>query len=58
VTDSGTIRVEVIPKIWLNLVDFSKIAPGSEAAPTEAKDAGFAQGVTQLSAYHFTYTTP
>lgn len=56
VTDNGAINVEVIPRVWLNLVDFSKIAPGTEAAPTEARDAGFSQGVTQLSAYHFTYT--
>lgn len=56
VTDNGAIDVEVIPRVWLNLVDFSKIAKGTEAAPTEARDAGFSQGVTQLSAYHFTYT--
>lgn len=56
VTDSGSIALEVKPSVWLNLVDFSKLAPGTAAAPTEAKDAGFSQGVTQLSAYHFTYS--
>jgi hypothetical protein len=52
VATSGTVHLEVVPKVWLNLVDFSKIAP----APAEAHEAGFSQGVTQLSAYHFTYS--
>ena len=56
VTDSGSITVEIKPTIWLNLVDFSKIAPGSAATPTEARSEGFSQGITQLSAYHFSYT--
>ncbi|HVY31927.1 MAG TPA: hypothetical protein VHB79_35575 [Polyangiaceae bacterium] len=51
----GTITVEVRPTIWLNLVDFSKLEPGTEDAPTEAHDPGFSQGVTALSAYHFSY---
>jgi hypothetical protein len=55
VDDDGTITVEVKPTIWLNLVDFSKLDPGSEDEPSEAHDAGFSQGVTQLSAYHFSY---
>ncbi|MDB4947029.1 MAG: hypothetical protein JWP97_6563 [Labilithrix sp.] len=55
VTDSGSIAAEVRPAVWLNLVDFAPLAPGSAAAPTEAKNAGFSQGVTLLSAYHFTY---
>ncbi|MBX3232395.1 MAG: hypothetical protein KIT84_22485 [Labilithrix sp.] len=58
VTEAGTVSLAVRPAIWLNLVDFSKIAPGTEAAPTEAKDAGFSQGVTQLSAYRFAYSLP
>lgn len=56
VSSAGTVDIEVRPTVWLDLVDFSKIAPGTEAAPTETKNAGFAQGVTQLSAYRFTYT--
>jgi hypothetical protein len=55
VTDDGTITVEIRPTIWLNLVDFSKIDPGQAATPTEARSAGFSQGVTELSAYHFSY---
>jgi len=56
VTENGSINMVIEPKVWLDLVDFSKIAPGSEGAPTEARDAGFSQGVTELSAYHFTYS--
>ena len=56
VDDDGTIALEVRPTIWLNLVDFSKIDPGSADSPTEAHDAGFSQGVTQLSAYRFSYS--
>ena len=56
VTDDGTISVEVKPTIWLNLVDFSKIAPGSADRPSEARSSGFSQGLTQLSAYHFRYS--
>lgn len=55
VTDSGTMTVEAKPSIWLNLVDFSKVAPGSAESPTEVHDSGFSQGLTQLSAYAFTY---
>lgn len=55
VRGDGTVTVQVKPSVWLNLVDFSAIAPGTEAVPTETKDAGFSQGVTQLSAYRFAY---
>ncbi len=56
VTADGTITVEVRPTVWLNLVDFSKLAPGSSDEPTEARNSGFSQGLTQLSAYHFSYS--
>lgn len=56
VTGDGKITLEIRPTIWLNLVDFSKIDPGSDAEPTEAHDAGFSQGVAELSAYHFSFT--
>jgi len=51
----GEVTVTVKPSVWLNLVDFSKIAAGTEEAPTETTNAGFSQGVTQLSAYQFSY---
>ena len=56
VTSDGTVTLEVKPTIWLNLVDFSKIERGTDSEPTEAYSAGFSQGVTQLSAYHFAYS--
>ncbi|HET7543198.1 MAG TPA: hypothetical protein VFK05_25165 [Polyangiaceae bacterium] len=52
----GTISAEIRPTVWLNLVDFSKIDPGSADHPTEAHSSGFSQGLTQLSAYHFSYS--
>ncbi|HEV8551207.1 MAG TPA: hypothetical protein VGQ57_19300 [Polyangiaceae bacterium] len=56
VEGDGTVTFDVKPTVWLNLVDFSKLAPGSEDEPTEAHDAGFSQGVAQLSAYHFAFS--
>jgi len=56
VIDDGTISMSVKPAIWLNLVDFSKIEPGSAERPTETRNTGFSQGLTQLSAYHFTFS--
>jgi hypothetical protein len=56
VGENGAINMQIEPRVWLNLVDFSKIAPGTAEAPTEARDAGFSQGITQLSAYRFTYS--
>jgi hypothetical protein len=56
VTSDGSITLEIAPQIWLNLVDFSKLDPGSEQEPTEAHDPGFSQGVAELSAYHFSYS--
>jgi len=56
VSASGTVTLTIDPAIWLNLVDFSKLDPGAENSRTEARDDGFSQGVTQLSAYHFVYS--
>lgn len=56
VSSDGTVTLSIDPAIWLNLVDFSKLDPGSEDSRTEARDDGFSQGVTQLSAYHFVYS--
>lgn len=56
VTESGSIAVEIKPSVWVNLVDFSKIEAGTATNPTEARSSGFSQGVTQLSAYRFSYT--
>lgn len=61
VTDDGTVTLTVTPSIWFNLVDFSAIDPGTEAAPTEivrgdVAHKAFSLGVAQLNAYHFRYT--
>ena len=56
VTGDGTITVEIEPTVWFNLVDFSKIDAGTADNPTEARSPGFSQGLTELSAYHFSYS--
>lgn len=61
VPDTGTITLVVKPSIWFNLVDFADVAPGTEAAPTEiaagdSAQVGFALGLVQLTAYHFSYS--
>ena len=56
VSADGTISAEIKPTIWLNLVDFSKLDPGTADHPTQAHNSGFSQGLTQLSAYRFTYS--
>jgi hypothetical protein len=56
VTSDGTITVEIEPTVWFNLVDFSKIEAGTADSPTEARSPGFSQGLTELSAYHFSYS--
>jgi len=57
----GLVTVLVNPSVWFNLVDFTLVEPGSEAAPTEfaagtQPQIAFAQGLAQLSAYKFTYS--
>jgi hypothetical protein len=57
----GTVTVTVTPHIWLDLVDFADVAPGSAEQPTEIAHGelaqiAFALGVAQLSAYHFSFT--
>lgn len=56
VTGDGTITVEIEPTVWFNLVDFSKIDAGTSDSPTETRSPGFSLGLTELSAYHFSYS--
>jgi hypothetical protein len=61
VEGDGTITLTVKPSIFFDYVDFSKIAPGTSAAPTEipAGDVahiGFERGLVQLTAYHFGFS--
>jgi hypothetical protein len=56
----GTITLTVKPSTWFNLVDFTEVEPGTEDEPTELvvgekAATGFALGVAQLSAYHYSY---
>jgi hypothetical protein len=56
----GTVSVEIDPVVWFELVDFSDVEPGSKASPIVlAEDSqpaiAITQGLSQLSAYHFTY---
>lgn len=60
VEHDGTVTVTVKPHIWLDLVDFVDVAPGSAEQPTELAhgelaQVAFALGVVQLSAYHFSF---
>lgn len=53
-----TVMVTVKPRIWFNLVDFSKVDTGTPESPTRVDPASvphiaFALGLGQLSAYQF-----
>jgi len=61
VQSDGTVTASVNPKFWFNLVDFSEAKVGSAEEPSEFEAGSqpkiaFAQGVTQLSAYKFSYS--
>jgi hypothetical protein len=58
---SGTVTVTINPVIWFDLVDFSDAEPGSSETPAELPlgsqpQVAFVLGVTQLSAYKFSYS--
>lgn len=58
---AGVVTATVKPGIWFELVDFSTLDPGAADAPTTPDPSStahiaFALGLTQLSAYTFTYT--
>jgi hypothetical protein len=57
----GTITLTFKPSVWFDLVDFSKVPPGTSDAPTEIPSGdiaqiGFALGLVQLTAYDFGYS--
>jgi hypothetical protein len=59
----GTVIVTVNPKIWFDLVDFTEAEQGSADAPVDLPQGSqpqlaFVLGVTQLSAYKFSYASP
>ena len=60
VEGDGTITVTVLPQVWFDLVDFTDVPEGTQVAPAEFAEDSMAQlglviGVTQLSAYKFSY---
>jgi hypothetical protein len=63
VEGDGTITVNINPKIWFDLVDFTDAEEGSETEPADLPEGSqpqiaFVLGVTQLSAYKFSYSRP
>jgi hypothetical protein len=61
VRGDGAVTVTLQPSVWLDLVDFSDVAAGSETAPTEVEQGslaqlGFSLGLVQLSAYRFSFS--
>ena len=59
----GTVTVAVNPKIWFDLVDFTEAKEGSADHPVDLPEGSqpqiaFVLGVTQLSAYKFSYSSP
>jgi hypothetical protein len=61
VGEAGRVTVLVNPKIWFDLVDFSELAPATDAAPVEfpagsQPKIAFALGLAQLSAYEFSFS--
>lgn len=63
VTGDGTVTVTVNPKIWFDLIDFTEADQASEDAPADFPTGSqpqltFVLGVTQLSAYEFSYSRP
>jgi hypothetical protein len=62
VKSDGTITVNVNPKIWFDLVDFTAAEEASEDAPADLPEGSqpqiaFVLGVTQLSAYKFSFSS-
>lgn len=63
VLGDGRVTVVVDPKVWFDLADFSELEPAVDDTPVELPDdsqpkIAFAQGLAQLSAYKFSYSSP
>jgi hypothetical protein len=61
IANDGTVVLSLKPGIWFDLVDFTKVDPGTSAAPTEIPKGdiaqiGFALGLVQLTAYDFSFS--
>jgi hypothetical protein len=61
VRGDGIVTLTFKPSIWFDLVDFKDVPVGSAEAPTEIPQEslahlGFALGLVQLTAYHFSFS--
>jgi hypothetical protein len=59
----GRITITIDPKVWFDLADFSELEPTVDDTPVELPadsqpKIAFAQGLAQLSAYKFAYSSP
>jgi hypothetical protein len=58
----GRVTVQVTPRVWFDLVDFSELEPAADGAvefpPDSQPKIAFALGLAQLSAYKFSFSTP
>lgn len=60
IESNGRVTVQVTPKVWFDLVDFSELMPASNDDAVEfpvdsQPKIAFALGLAQLSAYHFSF---
>lgn len=63
VEHDGRVTVQVTPKVWFDLVDFSELQPAANGDPVEfpvdsQPKIAFALGLAQLSAYEFSFAAP
>ncbi len=63
VKGDGTVTVIVNPQVWFDLVDFTEADAASAGAPADLPagsqpQMAFVLGVTQLSAYKFSFSSP
>jgi hypothetical protein len=60
VQGDGTVTLQVRPRVWFNLVDFSTVPPGTPDTPSlvpagSLAHLAFSLGLGQLSAFQFSY---
>lgn len=63
ITGDGLITISINPKVWLDLADFSELEPSADDTlvefPVDSQPKiAFAQGLAQLSAYKFAFSSP
>ncbi|MET0409701.1 MAG: hypothetical protein ABW217_00325 [Polyangiaceae bacterium] len=63
ITGDGRVTISIDPKVWFDLADFSELEPSADDTPVELPadsqpKIAFTQGLAQLSAYKFSYSSP